>query len=37
MADQEHPRPSARARELVAGGYDLHVHVAPDVIGRRDR
>ena len=23
--------PSARARELVRGGYDLHVHVAPDV------
>jgi hypothetical protein len=35
MPDKEHPRPSARARELVAGGYDLHVHVAPDVIGRR--
>jgi len=35
MPGKEHPRPSARARELVAGGYDLHVHVAPDVIGRR--
>jgi Family of unknown function (DUF6282) len=35
MPDNAHPRPSARARELVAGGYDLHVHVAPDVIGRR--
>ena len=35
MPGKEHPRPSAHARELVAGGYDLHVHVAPDVIGRR--
>jgi hypothetical protein len=24
-------RPSERARELVRGGYDLHVHIAPDV------
>ncbi len=24
-------QPSARARELVKGGYDLHIHVAPDV------
>ena len=30
-----HPTPSARARELVAGGYDTHVHVAPDVMRRR--
>jgi hypothetical protein len=29
-----HPAPSARARELVAGGYDTHVHVAPDVMPR---
>ena len=35
MPDKAHPRPSARARELVAGGYDLHVHVAPDVMSRR--
>ena len=27
--------PSARARELVAGGYDTHIHVAPDVMKRR--
>jgi hypothetical protein len=31
----EHPVPSRRARELVAGGYDTHVHVAPDVMERR--
>jgi hypothetical protein len=30
-----HPTPSARARELVAGGYDTHVHIAPDVMPRR--
>jgi hypothetical protein len=28
-------RPSERARELVRGGFDLHVHVAPDVVERR--
>jgi hypothetical protein len=28
-------RPSERARVLVAGAYDLHVHVAPDVPKRR--
>jgi len=27
--------PSARARDLVAGAYDTHVHVAPDVMDRR--
>jgi hypothetical protein len=27
--------PSRHARELVRGGYDLHVHVAPDVMTRR--
>jgi hypothetical protein len=27
--------PSERARELVRGGYDLHVHVSPDVVERR--
>lgn len=31
----EHPEPSARARELVRGGYDLHIHIAPDVMQRR--
>jgi hypothetical protein len=30
----EHPKPSARARELVRGAYDLHVHVSPDVVER---
>ncbi|GAA4610148.1 hypothetical protein BJY16_007695 [Actinoplanes octamycinicus] len=30
-----HPIPTDRARELVAGGYDTHVHVAPDVMERR--
>jgi len=28
-------RPSARARVLVRGAFDLHVHVAPDVPPRR--
>ncbi|GAA3617597.1 DUF6282 family protein [Nonomuraea rosea] len=31
----DHPTPSARARELVAGAYDTHIHVAPDVMRRR--
>ncbi|MGH3320674.1 MAG: DUF6282 family protein [Streptosporangiaceae bacterium] len=31
----EEPSPSQRARELVRGAYDLHVHVAPDVMERR--
>ncbi|GLZ07837.1 hypothetical protein Acsp03_53030 [Actinomadura sp. NBRC 104412] len=31
----EHPVPSGRARELVAGAYDVHIHVAPDVMNRR--
>ncbi len=31
----EEVRPSERARVLVRGGYDLHVHVAPDVPRRR--
>ncbi|MFD0967498.1 DUF6282 family protein [Plantactinospora endophytica] len=31
----EHPVPSARARALVAGAYDTHVHIAPDVMERR--
>lgn len=29
-----HPTPSARAREVVRGGYDLHVHSGPDVMAR---
>jgi hypothetical protein len=31
----DHPRPSASARDLVRGGYDPHVHIAPDVMERR--
>lgn len=31
----EHPRPSEHARSVVVGSYDLHVHVAPDVMPRR--
>ncbi|GAA2846912.1 hypothetical protein Acy02nite_04050 [Actinoplanes cyaneus] len=31
----DHPLPSDRARDLVAGAYDTHVHVAPDVMERR--
>jgi hypothetical protein len=31
----EHPVPSGRARELVRGAYDVHIHVAPDVMNRR--
>jgi Family of unknown function (DUF6282) len=31
----DHPVPSARARSLVAGAYDTHVHIAPDVMERR--
>jgi hypothetical protein len=30
-----HPVPSERARELVRGGFDPHVHVAPDFAKRR--
>lgn len=30
-----HPTPSERARELVRGAYDLHVHSGPDVMPRR--
>jgi sugar phosphate isomerase/epimerase len=29
-----HPVPSDRARELVRGAYDTHIHVAPDVMER---
>ncbi|WP_181766537.1 DUF6282 family protein [Streptomyces albidus (ex Kaewkla and Franco 2022)] len=31
----EHPQPSDRARDLVRGAYDVHIHVAPDVMRRR--
>jgi hypothetical protein len=31
----EHPHPSDRSRELVRGAYDVHIHVAPDVMRRR--
>ena len=31
----EHPVPSERARELVRGAFDPHVHVAPDFAPRR--
>ena len=30
----DHPRPSTRARELVRGAYDLHVHTGPDLMPR---
>jgi hypothetical protein len=29
------PRPSARARELLTGAYDTHMHIAPDVVERK--
>jgi hypothetical protein len=29
------PTPSERARELVRGAYDMHVHIAPDTVERR--
>src|SRR5215218_8245075 len=35
MSATEHPAPSDRARELVRGAYDPHIHVAPDVVKRR--
>jgi hypothetical protein len=34
MSDN-HPVPSNRARELVRGAYDPHIHVSPDVVERR--
>jgi hypothetical protein len=34
MSDN-HPTPSGRARELVRGGYDPHIHISPDVVERR--
>lgn len=35
MAEREHPVPSQRARELVRGAFDTHIHIAPDVVERR--
>ena len=32
---QDHPTPTPRARALVTGAYDTHVHIAPDVMDRR--
>jgi hypothetical protein len=29
------PAPSSSARDLVRGAFDMHVHVAPDVVARR--
>ncbi len=29
-----HPTPSERARHLVRGGYDMHVHIDPDFVSR---
>lgn len=34
MSPSPHPQPSARAREVVRGGTDLHVHSGPDVMAR---
>jgi hypothetical protein len=35
VSETEFPTPSSRARELVRGGVDVHVHIAPDVVERR--
>ena len=35
MSNDDHPVPSDHARELVRGGFDPHVHVAPDFAPRR--
>lgn len=32
--EAKHPQPSARARDLVRGAYDLHVHSGPDLLPR---
>ena len=29
------PRPSERARELLKGAYDTHMHISPDVVERK--
>jgi uncharacterized protein DUF6282 len=34
-AAAEHPQPTRRARDLVRGAYDLHLHVSPDVFPRK--
>jgi hypothetical protein len=34
-ATAEHPTPSERARGLVRGAYDTHIHISPDVVKRR--
>lgn len=34
-AHSTHESPSAQARQIVQGAYDLHVHIDPDVIPRR--
>src|SRR3954452_7207143 len=33
--EADHPVPSARARELVRGGFDPYVHAAPEFAPRR--
>ena len=33
--NETEPTPSAQARELVRGAYDMHIHIAPDVVPRR--
>jgi Family of unknown function (DUF6282) len=35
VSAERHPEPSAHARELVRGGFDTHVHIAPDLVPRR--
>ena len=35
MAATEPIAPSARARDLVRGAFDVHVHISPDVVERR--
>lgn len=35
MSGPGHPIPSDAARELVRGGFDLHIHVSPDTVERR--
>lgn len=35
MGEDKQPPPSSRGRELVRGGYDPHVHIAPDFAQRR--
>lgn len=32
---EQHRAPSARAIDLVRGAYDVHIHIAPDVMRRR--